>query len=83
MWCFTVQANILLDGTLHPLLCNFGSTSYEGDASIRTITHPAFVAPERLTRGSTSPASKESDVYLFGSLLYEVRCLACDICVHI
>lgn len=64
-------ANVVLDKDLNPLITDFGTARYlRGTYPVKeTLGSPAYMAPEVLGRGK---CGKESDVYSFGILMYEV-----------
>lgn len=68
------QRNILVDGNSNACICDFGLTDVMSTASISLGTPPTggtrpWMAPEQLRGGKST---KESDVYSFGMVAYEV-----------
>ncbi|CAL5078246.1 unnamed protein product [Urochloa decumbens] len=68
--------NVLLDGSLHPKLTDFGIAQLLSRARPHASVHEArgtfgYMAPEAIHVG-TAPITEKCDVYSFGLLLFEV-----------
>ncbi|KAK8957969.1 putative receptor-like protein kinase [Platanthera zijinensis] len=66
-------SNVLLDGTLNPVLCDFGCSRMGFSALVRPPAamtgSPGYIDPHYIRTGMVS---KKSDVYSFGVLLLEL-----------
>ena len=64
--------NVLVDCHNAAKVADFGLATLKSDKDASTVGTPYWMAPERLRKEATLPAS---DVYSFGITIFEVFCL--------